>query len=92
MGATRLILSVLDCPEAIHRGYYLNMFLSNHTDGSLENMLFNLLPKHTLKFYLFFFFGSNMLFATYCNTKFFIPKLKAETVSFLPRADTVLHI
>lgn len=45
MGATRLILAALDCPEAIHRDYYLNMFLSNHTDGSLENILFNLLPK-----------------------------------------------
>lgn len=36
------------------------MFLSNHTDGRLENMLFNLLPKQTLKFNLFFF--PSMLF------------------------------
>lgn len=33
-----------------------------------------------------------MLFTTYCNTKFFMPKLKAWTVFLIPRADTVLHI
>lgn len=69
------------------------MLLSNHTDGSLENLLFNLLPEQTLKFNLFsFFFGSSVLFTTYCNTKYFMPKLKAEIVLLIPRADTVLHI
>lgn len=53
-------------------------------------MLFNLLPQQTLKFNLFFFQVCFLL--TYCNTKFFMPKLKAEIVLLIPRADTVLYI